>query len=378
LASTVVMNSASSNTTIYKIAIQIMGALIAIVPLMLTPIVMKAAGGLLGKIGGVVNNPNKGPFDRMRKGAEGYRDRRQNERGADALAGNKVFGGGQFKRAYRRDLRKQASEDTLKSAKGQFGVTDAKAAGYVQSSAQSQAQLNAINSANNARLVTSIANNPGLVSAGMGSAANDAHVKQALDAQQKKALADAIKDAEISANIAPGATDEMASRLEQAVKNNDTITAQAMQNMLLRSGGPGIKDYRNAVNRLEGTQTTDGTPAMDSGAMTDMRQNMLQNHGALKASAADIVKHASAGGNLSAVSNDAGTWKLSDAELVKQKTSSIEFALNSGAVSDVQAARIRDNPELIQHLEPSVRATITTLASTAPPPPSPPPPPGTP
>jgi hypothetical protein len=369
LASTVVMNSASSNNTIYKIAIQIMGALIAIVPLAITPIVMKAAGGLLGRIGGVVNNPNKGPFDRMRKGAEGYRDRRQNERGADALTGNKVFGGGQFKRAYRRDLRKQASEDSLKSAKGQFGVTDTKASGYVQSSAQSQAQLNAVNSANNARLISNIANNPGLVSAGMGSAANDQHVKQALDAQQKKALADAIKDAEISANIPPGATDEMASRLEQAVKNNDTITAQAMQNMLLRSGGPGIKDYRNAVNRLEGTTTATGENAMDSSAMTDMRQNMLQNHGALKASAADIVKHASTGGNLSAVSNDAATWKLSDAELVKQKSSSIEFALNSGAVSDVQAARIRDNPELIQHLEPGVRSTIQTLSSHIPPPP---------
>jgi hypothetical protein len=58
-------------------AIQIMGALIAIIPLALTPIVMKTAGGLLNRIGGFVNNPNKGPVDSLRKKAEGYRDFRQ-------------------------------------------------------------------------------------------------------------------------------------------------------------------------------------------------------------------------------------------------------------------------------------------------------------
>jgi hypothetical protein len=74
LASTIVMNGAEGP---YKMAIQIMGALIAIVPLALTPIVMKTAGGLLNRIGGVVNNPNKGPVDKIRKKAEGYRDFRQ-------------------------------------------------------------------------------------------------------------------------------------------------------------------------------------------------------------------------------------------------------------------------------------------------------------
>ncbi len=74
LASKIVMGSATGD---YKVAVQIMGALITIIPLALTPVIMKTAGGLLNRIGGVVNNPNKGPIDALRKKAEAHRDFRQ-------------------------------------------------------------------------------------------------------------------------------------------------------------------------------------------------------------------------------------------------------------------------------------------------------------
>lgn len=90
-ASTIVMNSASGD---YQVAIQIMGALIGILPLALTPIVMRTAGGVLNRIGGVINNPNRGPIDRLRKGAEGLRKDRQNVRNARALGGAGQFGRG--------------------------------------------------------------------------------------------------------------------------------------------------------------------------------------------------------------------------------------------------------------------------------------------
>jgi len=99
LASTIVMNGATGP---YKIAIQIMGALIAIIPLALTPVVMKTAGGLLGKFGGAINNPNKGPFDRMKKGAENIRNRQQDRRAIRSMNGGNVFGGGQFRRQAKR------------------------------------------------------------------------------------------------------------------------------------------------------------------------------------------------------------------------------------------------------------------------------------
>lgn len=43
-------------------------------PLIALPFIMKFSGGVLSRIAGIVNNPNKGPFDAMRKRAEGYKD----------------------------------------------------------------------------------------------------------------------------------------------------------------------------------------------------------------------------------------------------------------------------------------------------------------
>lgn len=50
---------------------------IQIIPLFIVPVVLKSAGGVLNRLGGMVNNPNKGPFDRARKYTEGVRDRQQ-------------------------------------------------------------------------------------------------------------------------------------------------------------------------------------------------------------------------------------------------------------------------------------------------------------
>lgn len=60
-AAKIIMNSASGN-----VFVQIMGAGVLVVPLLLVPALMKVGGGLLTRWAGVVNNPNKGAFDRMR------------------------------------------------------------------------------------------------------------------------------------------------------------------------------------------------------------------------------------------------------------------------------------------------------------------------
>jgi len=90
LASKIVMGTATGD---YAIAIKLMGAGISIIPLAITPIVMKSAGGLLNRFGGIINNPNKGPFDRMRKGAEGYRKNRQEYRQLKVLNGYRTLPG---------------------------------------------------------------------------------------------------------------------------------------------------------------------------------------------------------------------------------------------------------------------------------------------
>lgn len=76
LASQIVMASADKMDSDYKIAVQVMGAGIGIIPLAITPIFMKTAGGILGKFGAFVNNPKRGPYDRLRKKAGSFRDYR--------------------------------------------------------------------------------------------------------------------------------------------------------------------------------------------------------------------------------------------------------------------------------------------------------------
>ena len=104
LASQIVMNGA--HETSIAIPIQIMGALISILPLAITPVVMKAAGGVLNRFAGMVNNANKGPIDRLRRGSEGYRKNRQEFRKLKSLNGGRSLPG--MAAFSRRNARKQA------------------------------------------------------------------------------------------------------------------------------------------------------------------------------------------------------------------------------------------------------------------------------
>jgi hypothetical protein len=74
LASAIIMNSATGD---YKMLWQTAGAAASIAPLVLLMAVLKAFTGVAGKVGAWANNPNKGPFDKLRKRAEGNRDYRQ-------------------------------------------------------------------------------------------------------------------------------------------------------------------------------------------------------------------------------------------------------------------------------------------------------------
>jgi len=99
------------------VVIQIMAALVSILPLALTPVVMKGAGGLLNRFGGVINNPNKGPVDKLRKSGEAYHKDRQNIRNARALSSNSKFGRSAFvKWGARRNAIKAGRESEMNRA----------------------------------------------------------------------------------------------------------------------------------------------------------------------------------------------------------------------------------------------------------------------
>lgn len=69
LAGQIIIQNAGDN-----IVMLIFGLAVQVAPLVITPLILKLSGGLLGKIaqitGGFVNNPNKGPLDRTKKWAE--------------------------------------------------------------------------------------------------------------------------------------------------------------------------------------------------------------------------------------------------------------------------------------------------------------------
>lgn len=100
-------------------------------PLFGVPYIVKFSGGAIGRLAGLVNDPNKGPFDAMRKRAEGYRDykkdqgRLRNARGefADNWRGRAA------RNTFGRYSRRQVDREAIRT--GAKREADQAASGYV-------------------------------------------------------------------------------------------------------------------------------------------------------------------------------------------------------------------------------------------------------
>lgn len=123
LASKVVMASSE------EIPVQITGAAISIIPLFITPIIMRTAGGVLNRFAGIVNNRDKGVFDRMRKGAAGYRERRTAGMDLRAMRGDR-------KVSFRRPLARRRARNAEEKRSLERGMNKESAA-YVASKVKS-------------------------------------------------------------------------------------------------------------------------------------------------------------------------------------------------------------------------------------------------
>lgn len=97
LAGTAIIQTAGSP------AIALLGMIVMVAPLVITPMVVKFSGSLLGRIAGMINNPNKGLLDRTRNmtnpRAEMYRDRNL----ARTNTGINRFGAGRVARRMKRN-----------------------------------------------------------------------------------------------------------------------------------------------------------------------------------------------------------------------------------------------------------------------------------
>ncbi len=81
-----------------------MGSLaITALPLFALPTLMKTTGGVMNRIAGFVNNPNRGPIDKLKKRSEDFTKREQGRRAIRALRDDKMFGGKRIRKSARRE-----------------------------------------------------------------------------------------------------------------------------------------------------------------------------------------------------------------------------------------------------------------------------------
>jgi hypothetical protein len=65
--------------------VYILSLVVLVLPLFATPLLLKLSGSLIGRLAGVMNNPNKGIFDRMKKGSTRYAERQRNNNMGSAI-----------------------------------------------------------------------------------------------------------------------------------------------------------------------------------------------------------------------------------------------------------------------------------------------------
>lgn len=342
---------------------QAMGLGVATIgPVVFVYIVIKASSGILGKIGAFVNNPNRGPVDALRKRAGGYREYRQNKRKGKALSGSHFLGAGRFKRLERRRLRDENAKSLADSGSAQFGITDAGARDYIQGRLRHDANANAAKAAQSTMFIQATAND-NAAGSGMGDARGNKQVAEALAAQQTKAISEAIKDVQLSANFEPGDIASIAKEMREAIKANDSIGARAYQDMLLRSGSPGLSAYRETMKELENSSEEGAGNAYQGDLSNSLRNNIIENHAGLKGTSNDLMQQAIKGGSMSEHGKNEATWSgLSAAELVSQKPAAQKLAIASGAVDKGRAEAILSNAQLTKDLSSDIQASLEKIA----------------
>lgn len=312
MASRIVTTSATDVNGDGDFAVQIMGALITILPLALTPIVMKTAGGVLNRFGGFVNNPNKGPFDRMRKGAGTVRENTKVSRGLRAMDPNKRSFPG--RRSFINYANKRSAINSGKSEQftelqkedmAKLAVSDS---GFAQKVAGNRSELY------QHKQETYLASiDPG---------------KLKLDLDKSK-ISNMVAQLTLSVKDPANMVSEMKKVLQDEAKTGgDAIKARAAQEMLMGAGNKGTGALREALSTVD----------RNSEAGIDLRKDIASSN--LKGKAADVYQWSvdGQGRSLGAVSKAADTWSgLSDAQLSGQVEGAMGAAVASGGVSQAKA-----------------------------------------
>ena len=115
----IIQNASGSNGAI----MHVLGMLVQIIPLAITPLIMKFSGGVLGKFAGFVNDKNKGLYDRSKNYAKDRRETIKNKKLANANMAR--FNPNRLRRwaDHNSRLRKKNLETSQKNAENSFRDT---------------------------------------------------------------------------------------------------------------------------------------------------------------------------------------------------------------------------------------------------------------
>ncbi len=139
----------------------------------------------------------------------------------------------------------------------------------------------------------------------------------------RQADAQDIKNIQEASDLAPGDLVGAAQLMTDAIRAGDSIKARAYQNMLVTAGGAGMDQFRKTMISLKTNVPTDVAELM--------RDNLLSNHGALKAKSNDLIDWAAKGGILEQHTKNATAWSgLSNMDFITQHPKSQAYAFLPG------------------------------------------------
>ncbi|MDB5187347.1 MAG: rane protein of unknown function [Candidatus Saccharibacteria bacterium] len=382
LASIIVMQSVSEDNP-YRVPIQIMGAAIAIIPLALTPIVMKTAGGVLSRFGGMINNPNKGPVDRLRKKADAYKDRRQDIAQTRRLGGTNMFREsgkrlGSSNNRFARGAGKVigAVDNVPGVSKASNSVASKLAVGALNTEARNENAKRALTEGKQDFIANNASTDAEYAQSLAGPTGNAVKLQaSALEAVEKRKH-DEIKAGETLVKLHPDFNpdqshlpdDQKQSNAEialvRALKDNNETLAQAAQNIMVsQMGTSGVDKFKKLIANGEASGDID----INSSISSALRNNIAENHTGMKGSSADLDSWAhSDGTELKTHTNNAGLWAgLSDAHIASQTPGSIKAAGESGGLDAVRAESIISNDRLNTTIKGAQKAEFNDIINRA-------------
>lgn len=331
-------------------AVIIMALAVQVIPLALTPLILKFSGGLLSRIGGIVNNPTKGPLDRLKNAGSKRIERRQSlhsdiDRGNRLAKANQILegSGGRMGEKYSR-RRRAAAYIASRGATGDVNLNQKQDFAKAVASESAQEYF-----AKRALSQTATYDNEGnMIREGFAEHIAGADKAEGLKASAQSAVDKIIRQdsenreilytADIKIRNNPGA------ELEKLLKENpsDTVGINALGSMIMKGGSSAYGEYNNILS--------DHEKAGGSQAALDVARKFISDNGkTFKEKDPSLLKWAKSVPGYETVDQarqQPGGVSGSDEEVARVAPDSLRRAAAAGTISVERANSILNNEDL--------------------------------